>query len=187
MIRRSFLLSLAALAGAGQASANARFDDRGPWDSLADRGRVFLWHGGRLLRPAALVLAGKGGGLTMSLRDPLPQFDENRLDLDAAPLVRPTIGRRLVGATRIGPVYLSGPTLVADTAALPPRTPAVIAYRRQSWDVPRRLMVAADATDFAPSRKLAQARGWPVVGATYLTSTGLLVALDPTIIDPTDA
>ena len=208
MIRRSFLLSLAAMTSALTATrtqAAPGFGDRGPWDSLPDRGRVFFWHAGRILRPRALILAGRTGGLRLSLANALPQFDENRLDLDAAPVVRPTIGRRLLGATQVGLVWLDGDTLIAGTtgadsmkggdAGHPSHGPAVIAYRRQSWDVPR--AVTAKAAPTGIGLRAMGVQGLPVVGAAYATATGsmtgsmtgtasgLVLALAPTIVDMT--
>jgi hypothetical protein len=183
MIRRSFLLSVAALAAAGRPMSAHDFDDRGPWDSLSDRGRVFLWHDRRLIRPDALVLAARRGSVAVTLRGALPQFDENRLDVNAAPLVRPTIGRRLVGAAGVGQVFLSGRTLVAETGDLPPTGPAVIAYQRQSWDLPRWLIRKGDPMTRQDALGASGTSGLPVVGASYATPSGLLVALSPTIVD----
>lgn len=167
--------------------ANSAVDnDRLGSEAVRQFSRVILLIGLQRVVITYLLVANPLALFGLDLRAPVPQFNENRVNLGRVPLLgslfRQPLSERFNPAVFVGQVFLFQSLLMI----MPQRGPVskitrtVIAHKNLSWEPkskPRKLRMSN-----IPTLGTLQKRG-TLLGGAYQTKSELLVLLKPSIIE----
>lgn len=180
-------LAVPAILTGDKSQANSALDDdRLGNEAVRQFGRVILLIGLQRVVITYLLVANPLALFGLDLRAPVPQFNENRVNLGRVPLLgglfRQPLSERFNPATLVGQVYLFQSLLMITPLGrpVPKITRTVIAHRNLSWEPkpkPRKLRMSN-----IPSLGTLQKRG-TLLGGAYQTKSELLILLKPSIIE----
>lgn len=184
MNRRDFQtgLMLSGLSAASPALASNK--EESGRDRISDYARVHLRLAAASIVLTWFIVHTRNGFLGLDLRQPVPRFDENRVNVGRIPilgqLTRALLAQRFAGANAMGQLVLLGTYLIllpTITQSLTGKS-VVIANRDQSWEPPGRLR-PVKLREFPTIGQLMQQEK---VGTAHLKNDELLILVKPSIV-----